>query len=114
MEVELTVLHATGLSKPYECFAEVYVQMDEGEPEVKLGSTLKAKEEHTPVGRKSTTSTKNPVWDSSTKNKFVVAIPFPVSVSTSNQARNGNRRARTRPGSDSIESAPLHCLLSLR
>ena len=78
MEVELSVLHATNLRQKYECYAKVYVQMDEGEPEVKLGNTGMSKEEHTPAGRKPDVySTANPVWDSTTKNKFVVAIPFP-------------------------------------
>jgi len=79
MEVELSVLHATNLAKRYECYAKVYVQMDESEPEVKLGNTAMSKEEHIlGVGRKPDVyTTANPMWDSTTKNKFVVAIPFP-------------------------------------
>ena len=65
MEVELSVLHATDLRKKYECYAKVKVQMDDTpgmNEEIKLGDTDMSREEHTPAGRKSATSTTNPVW----------------------------------------------------
>lgn len=76
MEVELSVLRASNLAKAKECYAKVELVMDEGEDVISLGQTGMSKEEHAPKRKEATTS-KNPLWDASTKNKFVIAIPFP-------------------------------------